>query len=177
MLHVKKRLDGHYYKIREGIGAHKSPAKYGAFPTDPYSHTPGHIGVQQPGMSGQVKEDIISRFVELGVLVENGKLSFRPILLRKDEFIKVPKPYRYYTIEGIEKSIDLEIGTLAFTFCQVPIIYHISHDNTICVTKNNGITMEIQSLSLDEALSTSIFKRVGEISRIDVHMKLMPIPR
>ena len=135
------------------------------------------MGVQQPGMSGQVKEDIISRFVELGILVENGKITFRSMLLRKDEFLKVPKSYRYYSIEGIEKNIDLEIGTLAFTFCQVPIIYHISHVSTICVTKNNGNTMEIQNLTLDEALSSSILNRMGEISRLDVYMKLTPIPR
>ena len=41
---IKKRLADHYYKIREGIGAHKSPSLYGAFPTDPYSHTPGTYG-------------------------------------------------------------------------------------------------------------------------------------
>ena len=45
---------------------------YGAFPTDPYSHTPAGKGAQQPGMTGQVKEDVISRFGELGVEVKNG---------------------------------------------------------------------------------------------------------
>ena len=54
----------HFYEINEGIGVHKSPELYGAFPTDPYSHTPGGKGAQQPGMTGQVKEDVISRFGE-----------------------------------------------------------------------------------------------------------------
>ncbi len=53
------RLLEHYYEINEGIGVHKSPELYGAFPTDPYSHTPAGKGAQQPGMTGQVKEDII----------------------------------------------------------------------------------------------------------------------
>ena len=48
----------HYFEILAGIGAHKSPELYGAFPTDPYSHTPGGKGAQQPGMTGQVKEDL-----------------------------------------------------------------------------------------------------------------------
>ena len=73
-----KRLADHYHEIREGVGAHKSPSVYGAFPTDPYSHTPGHAGVQQPGMSGQVKEDIVSRFIELGVLIEKAGLRSDP---------------------------------------------------------------------------------------------------
>ena len=45
--------------IKEGLGLHMSPAEYGAFPVDPYSHTTGFSGVQQPGMTGQVKEDVI----------------------------------------------------------------------------------------------------------------------
>ena len=38
----------HFYEINEGIGVHKSPELYGAFTTDPYSHTPGGKGAQQP---------------------------------------------------------------------------------------------------------------------------------
>lgn len=34
------RLLEHFYEINAGIGVHKSPELYGAFPTDPYSHTP-----------------------------------------------------------------------------------------------------------------------------------------
>ena len=69
------RLFDHYFEILAGIGAHKSPKLYGAFPTDPYSHTPGGKGAQQPGMTGQVKEDILSRFGELGVRVSGGALQ------------------------------------------------------------------------------------------------------
>ncbi|CAN0044150.1 unnamed protein product, partial [Discosporangium mesarthrocarpum] len=43
-----------------------------AFPTDPYSHTNRH-GAQQPGMTGQVKEEIVTRFGELGVRIEGGQ--------------------------------------------------------------------------------------------------------
>ena len=72
------RLLEHYYEINEGIGVHKSPELYGAFPTDPYSHTPAGKGAQQPGMTGQVKEDILCRFGELGVFINQGQLSFNP---------------------------------------------------------------------------------------------------
>jgi hypothetical protein len=53
------KLLEHYYEINAGVGVHKSPSLYGAFPTDPYSHTPANRGAQQPGMTGQVKEDIL----------------------------------------------------------------------------------------------------------------------
>ena len=39
------------------FGKVKTVRSYGAFPSDPYSHTPAHAGAQQPGMTGQVKED------------------------------------------------------------------------------------------------------------------------
>ena len=46
---VLASLAERFRDIKDGIGVHKTPAQYGAFPTDPYSHTPGFIGVQQPG--------------------------------------------------------------------------------------------------------------------------------
>ena len=61
---IVDQLMQHYQAIKKGIGLHKSPELYGAFPTDPYSHTPMHKGAQQPGMTGQVKEDILVRIAE-----------------------------------------------------------------------------------------------------------------
>ena len=80
-------LKDHYYEIKAGIGIYKSPELYGAFPTDPYSHTPGNAGVKQPGMTGQVKEDIISRMVELGVQVINGEIVFDTSLINPKEIL------------------------------------------------------------------------------------------
>ena len=82
------RLVEHYYAIQQGIGARKAPKIYGAFPTDPYSHTPAGRGAQQPGMTGQVKEDVIVKWGELGVVVKEGLLSFMPRILRQSLFLK-----------------------------------------------------------------------------------------
>ena len=95
-----------YYNIKKGIGAEKSPDKYGAFPTDPYSHTPSFAGVQQPGMTGQVKEDIISRFRELGVFAKQGKIYINTSLINFDEFLKNDETYIYYDVNGKEQSIS-----------------------------------------------------------------------
>jgi hypothetical protein len=169
---IVKQLVDHYYKIREGIGIHKFPSTYGAFPTDPYSHTPGNMGVQQPGMSGQVKEDIISRFGELGVLVEEGKITFRPVLLRKKEFLRNPKSYQFIDLGQAVQRVDLAKGTLVFTFCKVPIAYHLSRLQKIHITKENGDITEIQGLSLDQEISSSIFNRKGEVLKLDVFLPL-----
>ena len=62
-------------------------------------------GVQQPGMTGQVKEDIISRWFELGVSVHDGQITFHPTMLTDKDFMN---------------------GELRFTYCGTEIIYRKS---------------------------------------------------
>ena len=162
------RLLEHYYEINEGIGVHKSPELYGAFPTDPYSHTPAGKGAQQPGMTGQVKEDILSRFGELGVFVKNGKLLFNPYLLRKDEFLLEAKTFHYNDINFIQKSIELQPNTLCFTYCQIPIIYKISNKKEIKVNYNDNTSQKFDSLIIDGKTSKQVFERTNKIQQIVV---------
>lgn len=166
---IGKLLD-HYYEINEGIGVHKSPELYGAFPTDPYSHTPGGKGAQQPGMTGQVKEDILSRFGELGVFVENGRLLFNPRLLRMDEFLKESVIFPYSDINKVKKQIELEKNSLCFTYCQIPIIYKKAEKEHLEVVFNTGFSVEFEKLSLDTETSKKVFGRTGEINQIIVSL-------
>lgn len=167
---VSGRLIAHYYEINEGIGVHKSPALYGAFPTDPYSHTPANKGAQQPGMTGQVKEDILSRFGELGIVVENGKLSFRPALLRKAEFLEAPGTFEYIDVHQQAQRISLDAGSLGFTYCQVPVIYRLDQVNSLEVRFEDGRSVNSTELSLDESTSQKVFERTGEVNRIIVQL-------
>lgn len=165
------KLLEHYYEINAGVGVHKSPKLYGAFPTDPYSHTPSNKGAQQPGMTGQVKEDIISRFGELGVFVFDGALYFNPCLLRKDEFTKGDRSFNYVTINKEHKTFAPLPGSLCFTFCQVPIIYRLSDENHLEIEKLDGTMTNANTLQLDKKTSSAIFNRTGEISKITVYVK------
>jgi hypothetical protein len=142
-------LASFFYEIGEGIGIHKSPELYGAFPTDPYSHTPYHRGAQQPGMTGQVKEDILARYGELGLRVEHGILSFNPILLRKSEF-------------------EHEAGNVQFTVCEVPIEYKIGSANQLSILFSNGDHEHIEDLSLTKSISKQIFDKSGTIKQVTV---------
>ena len=169
---IIKRLIAHYYEINEGIGVHKSPALYGAFPTDPYSHTPAGKGAQQPGMTGQVKEDILSRFGELGIFVKDGKLKFRPLLLRKEEFLKSPKTFKYTNVSKKAIEIELEKGSLCYTYCQVPVIYKKGNNNSVLVVFEDNTMIEFNELSLDKKTSKQIFERNGKISYINVTLVL-----
>ena len=159
------RLLEHYYEINAGIGVHKSPELYGAFPTDPYSHTPAGRGAQQPGMTGQVKEDVLARFGELGVFVEKGHLVFYPCLLQQNEFLTAPQTFDYINVNGEAKQIELSANSLAFTYCQVPVVYTIAEENSISVTRANG-----EVVDLDLAVSSEIFGRTGSVEKIHVNV-------
>jgi hypothetical protein len=162
------RLLDHYYEINAGIGVHKSPELYGAFPTDPYSHTPATKGAQQPGMTGQVKEDILSRFGELGVFVKDGKIVFNPRLLQSSEFLKLPSVFRLTNVNKEEQEINIEAGSLCFTYCKVPVIYKLSTENGLEVVFNNGKQLKSKELQLNLETSKSIFQRKGEVKQIVV---------
>ena len=168
---IIRRLVDHYYEINEGIGAHKSPELYGAFPTDPYSHTPFGKGAQQPGMTGQVKEDILSRFVELGVFVAEGKLFFQPGLLRKKEFLSRSKTANFIDIFSKQRELLLEKGSLCFTYCQVPVIYTIANDEALEVIYSDRKKVTFNAMNLDEETSKKIFERTGEIFQIKGFLK------
>ncbi len=143
------RLKAHYEAIQEGIGAHKSPAEYGSFPFDPYSHTPVHAGCQQPGMTGQVKEDIISRFRELGLRVADGALYIEPVLLREDEFCE---------------------GALRFTYCAVPFTYRKSSNRQIALRLSNGETVALPDNCIPAEWATHLFARDGVVAEVEVEV-------
>jgi hypothetical protein len=167
---VTGRLLDHYYEIEAGIGVHKSPELYGAFPTDPYSHTPQHRGAQQPGMTGQVKEDVLVRFGELGVFAEEGKLGFNPLLLRKEEFLLEEQTFEYLTFSGEIRKINLLPGQLAFTVCQTPVIYSLSGAEKITVHFAGGSIKEMAGKTLNQEISTLLFKRTGDIEKVEISL-------
>lgn len=150
---VIQKLQMHYDEVKDGIGAHKSPDVYGSFPFDPYSHTPTMAGVQQPGMTGQVKEDILNRFNELGIVVANGQIAFRPFMLKQNDFID----------ENSNRSLQ-------FTFCGVHVCYQLDNTNEIEIHFLNNVKKVISGLELDKATSQQIFNRDKSI--IEICIKL-----
>jgi hypothetical protein len=144
--------------------------EYGAFPADPYSHTPKHAGARQPGMTGQVKEEILTRFGELGLRVDDGRVRFEPSLLRAAEFVQAPAPLRWVDVKGEWRELEVPSGALAFTWCQVPVVYHLGEEGaaSVTVTLDNG---EVATLSGDELppeAASHVARRDGGVRRIDV---------
>lgn len=160
-----------YWEAREGLGYRKDPASYGAFPPDPYSHTPMHRGASQPGMTGQVKEEIITRWGELGVRIRGGSLHIDPVLLEPSEFCDAPGLFEYFGVRGGAQRLELPHGSLAFTFCQVPVVYERGDSASHLVVhfedeRQPQLTMN--ALRLPRDLTRSIVTRAGRVARLHV---------
>ncbi len=164
---VVERLGARFREIQAGLGLHKTPAGYGAFPVDPYSHTPGFAGVQQPGLTGQVKEDVITRFWQLGVKVAGGRVSFEPVVLDRGEFLGRPASWSY-TVGGPTRTDELPAGSLAFTLCGVPVVYRLAETARIEVTPADGEPTVVSGSCLGPELSGSLFRRDGQIRKLVV---------
>ncbi len=163
---VTQALAAAYYDIRQGLSFNKTPAVYGAFPTDPYSHTPLGGGARQPGMTGQVKEEILARWGELGVSVQNGAICFAPTLLRSDEFLAHPGTFEYFDVAGQPQSLSLPAGSLAFTYCQTPIIYTYGDRAALEVVTGNGRSETILGYQLSRAYAQHILARDGHVQLV-----------
>jgi len=163
-----KTLARHYYEIRNGLGSGQTPSKYGAFPQDAYSHTPKWGGAHQPGLTGQVKEDIICRWGELGIRVNHGILSIHPGLLKESEFLQKDEEFKWYNIENKLLLMQLHKGQIAFTYCQVLFVYHLSE---VPLLKLQGVvSIERSELKLSSQESAEIFGRTGKITRVDAFL-------
>ena len=167
-----RRLGDLYYDIRSGIGFNKSPAEYGAFPTDPYSHTPLHAGARQPGMTGQVKEEVLTRFLELGLRTVDGQVRIQPALLRSQEFRTHAGKLCYLSVDGKWHTIDVPEASLAFTWCQVSFTYHLDDELPagIAVMHADGRRIDVDGFDLPADLSRSIFERTGDVSSVHVNL-------
>ncbi len=169
---LSAQLREHYFDIKAGIGMYKSPGLYGAFPTDAYSHTPGNSGAKQPGMTGQVKEDVISRMRELGVRIEAGKVQFDTSLLDTEEFLNRDDHFTYLAIDDSTGHIHLSANQLAFTLCQVPVVYSVADRQEIEVVLHGDDVLRIKGDTVDINTSNLIFNRIGEIKQLKVSVRL-----
>jgi hypothetical protein len=169
---VCQHLGSLYYRVRDGLGFNKTPQEYGAFPTDPYSHTPRHGGARQPGMTGQVKEEVLTRFGELGLTIREGVVSFQPRLLRECEFGAEAQSFRFLDVGGRWQELQVPVHGLAFTWCQVPVVYRLVDRGppAMTVVRDDGTSQTLAALSLPADLSGEIFRRSGHVRRLSLDL-------
>ncbi|MGA0846748.1 MAG: hypothetical protein ACO3RV_09420, partial [Luteolibacter sp.] len=154
---LQRRLIRAYYSIQRGLGFRKSPERFGAFPAEPYSHSPAEGGARQPGLTGQVKEGILCRLGELGLDFDAGKLCFAPRFLRRAEF-------------GDDGKNPLE-----FSIAGTPVRYQLGekHGDIHCtVILDDGQAIDFPNACLDASLTHDVIHRSGRVHQIDVTVPL-----
>jgi hypothetical protein len=169
---VCRRLARLYYRVRAGLGFNKTPGEYGAFPTDPYSHTPRHGGARQPGMTGQVKEEVLSRFGELGLTIRDSVVSFEPRLLRECEFGAQAQAFRFLDVADQWRELQVPARGLAFTWCQVPVVYRLVDQGQPLLTAalDDGSSRTLATLALPADLSEELFRRSGRVRSLSLDL-------
>jgi hypothetical protein len=147
---VVEGLAAAYRRIRDGLGFRKSPEVYGAFPIDCYSHTPTGAGAKQPGMTGQVKEEILARFGETGLRIRAGTLRLEAALVDPAELF----------------GADLA-GTVSLSLGQTPIGIAVGDAATVRTTWEDGRVELADGNELAAAVAAEIFARSGAVERVD----------
>jgi hypothetical protein len=159
--------------VRAGLGSAKTPAAFGAFPFDPYSHTPAGRGAQQPGMTGQVKEEILARRSRMGVLIQDGRLSFAPGRLRPGDRLEHAAELLWIDLDGRERRLEVPAGGLAITICQIPVLFRPGLDG-VQIVRRDGRSELVSGFTLGVDASQAIIHRSGEIIRIEVGLDGCP---
>jgi hypothetical protein len=59
--------------------------------------------------------------------------------------------------------VALSKNSLAFTVCQVPVIYQLGNQETIQVTYTDGTKETFDGTTLNETISYKVFDRTGAI--------------
>ncbi len=157
-------LRRHYRAARAGLGTHKSPEEFGAFPTEPYSHSQADGGARQPGMSGQVKEDLLCRIGEVGLRIKDGRIQFDGALLHDPE-LRVDA--------GVMRSpsgapIDIPAGAMAISHCGVPFVIQRGAAARVDVIAPDGTRSSRDGGELDGDTSRGIWGRSGAVQRVEV---------
>jgi hypothetical protein len=121
-------------------------------------------------MTGLVKEEILTRFGELGVRVSEGAVAFDVSLLRVREFIASPRSFRFLDVDGDWQELAVPESGLAFTWCQVPFVYRLDDSAApgLEVTLDDGRRLTPSDLTLPAELSAELFQRTGRIRQVDL---------
>jgi hypothetical protein len=162
-----ERMIGSYWRVRAGMGFNKTPLEHGAIPIDPYSHTPAHAGAQQPGMTGLVKEEILIRPAELGVIARNGMLEFDSTFLSTGEMLPSPEPWTSLDMSLEPNEVLLPEGSVGSTVCQVPVVVSRTEEGPhVDAELADGQVVTSHGASLAPELSAKVFERTGEVTGI-----------
>jgi hypothetical protein len=119
-------------------------------------------------MTGMVKEEILTRQMELGFSIQNGQITFDALLLDKQEFLADPVLFDYWNVGGKQEQIEVPPGSIIYSICQVPVLLQTSDKSLIEVYRSDGRTQQIDGHVLDVVNSEHIFQRDGIVHHLAV---------
>ena len=126
---------------------------------------PAHAGAQQPGMTGAVKEELLTRPLELGVRVEEGVLGFDGVLLDHAEPLGEASSWHPIGIDGDVVDVEMAAGSWGLTVCQVPIVVRRGDGSAVIeVESSDGTVRVIDGDRLDADTSADVFARNGRVA-------------
>lgn len=160
-----------YDQVRSGLGFAKSAQEYGAFPHDPYSHTPAGKGARQPGMTGQVKEDVLARWAELGVSYRDGRIAIDASAIAPENWSSAPGVWRMVDLQGHDVALALPADTIGLTVAQTPIVLARGEGAGQVIEARDSAGNLIESArdgALSVPTSSAMMLRTGRVARVDV---------
>ena len=100
-------------------------------------------------------------------------VRFRPDLLRPREFHSEAREFRYLDVDDKWNELTVPAGGLAFTWCQVPIVYELNDDaeSSLSVVYEGGKEREFSQLMLSAQDSAELFGRTGHIRQLTVTLR------
>ena len=129
-----------------------------------YSHSQADGGARQPGMSGQVKEDLLSRLGEVGLRIREGQIQFDGSLLHEGELRDTAGSLRSPSGE----TIEVPTGALAISHCGVPFIIRRGASPGVDLVAVDGTRTRCEGAEIDAATSRAIWARSGDLQRVEV---------
>jgi hypothetical protein len=111
---------------------------------------------------------VLTRFGELGIRVSGGAVHFRPQLLRSREFVSEAKTFRTLDVDDQWQELTVPPKGLAFSWCQVPVVYLLGSHPALAVTWDNGSTQTLPEQVLPASESAGLFQRSGRIRQLAV---------
>ena len=157
------------HEVRAGLLVSVGPEQAGAIPIDPYSHTPAGNGARQPGMTGQVKEDIVIRWRDLGLSCRAGAVRFDPERVDPREWLSSDVAWRIPARENADGGLLVPAGGLGLTWCGTPVIYSPGgHNRRIIVHWRDGRLQVVPGQELPVSIVREIIHRSGEVAQLTV---------
>jgi hypothetical protein len=100
-----------------------------------------------------VKEEVLTRFGELGFHVAGGRLLLSPGLIPPDEVLPT-------------EPVPTEPIRAVLTVCAVPMTIEAGREDAVVVERADGTSETIAGLELDAVRSRDLFARTATIVRV-----------